>query len=198
MFSFGLLIASCTKDSTEVGKSSVKVISTVNEPKQVRSVVSTEGNLLVYTNSEELVPVTRQEVFILNADGEVLKTVLLSDTIFQYINAVAAPDGGFLLCASSNTFSTNTIYHIGENGDIIWWKRIPVIGGSSIYGAYPAIGRDNSYLIMYQSAGSGFYIWKGDASGNEIFTRKIPSPDAVHSGGGIDRGHKYSRLIQAK
>src|SRR5678815_3243138 len=101
-----------------------------------------------------------------------------------------------ILCAGSNTFSTLTLYHISENGDISWSKHIPIIIGNSLYGGNPAVGLDNTYLVMYQAAGSGFYIWKGDVSGNEIFNRKIPTPNAYHFGTGLDKGEKYSRLIQ--
>jgi hypothetical protein len=192
---------SCSKDNATDEKSSVKIVSTVNAPVQVKLAASSEGNLLVYSNSEEITaPAIRQELFILNPAGEVLNTVFLSDTIFQFIHAIAAVDGGFFLCASSNTFNTITLYHLDDTGAIVWWKRIPTTGGSSFYGAYATVGADNNYLVMFQSFGSGYYIWKGDALVMRYSIKRFPSrmptirnrPDHWREIFAADTGQRYA------
>jgi hypothetical protein len=195
----GCLIAlsSCNKDSVEPQSgTSIKLISTVNVPGKVRMVSSSGGNLLAYFTSETQGDAAfQQELFLVNPSGEVLKNIKVADTVFQYMNAIPAVNGGFMVVASDNSNSFYNLFHIGNNGDVIWSKNIPLLAGGIIN--EPLItSYNNQYLVIYQSFSWGYYMWKGDASGNEILHKKIPIPNAQHYGSGLNYGEKYSRFIQ--
>lgn len=192
------LLNSCKKDSGGTALlSSIKVIESQSEPKQVKMASSLNGTLLAYTNSGTLViPAARQEFFILNPSGEVIKTFSLSDTVYQFVEAVPALNGGFFICASSTGFSYISLYHINDNADVVWTKSINVTFGTLLNSPSIAISYDNNYMVMFQSYGSGYYINKTDPSGNEIFNKKIPPPGYIHQGPGLNYGERYVRFYQ--
>jgi len=198
LVSFFAIVSSCKKDSINSElHASVKVIPTENEPKQVRSVASEYGNILAYTTSgDQVVPIRKQEVYLLNGSGEVITQINFSDTVYQYMNAIPGLNGGFIICASSSGLPYISLFEILDNGEVNWTKHIPCTGGTNLN--EPAIlTYDNNYLVMYQSFGSGYYIWKGDANGDDIFHKKIPIPNAMHYGSGLNFGEKYVRFLHA-
>jgi hypothetical protein len=193
-----LTLLSCDKETIDSeSNASIKLVSTISEPKMVKMISSTYGNLLAFFASEEQGDSAfRQELFLLNQSGEVLKNVFISDSTYQYMNAVAALNGGFIVCASNDGSSYFSIFHIGDNGDVISTKNVSVSVGSIIN--EPSITtNDNNYMVVYQSFSWGYYMWKGDANGSDIFNKRIPIPNARHYGSGLNYGEKYSRFMQA-
>ena len=192
-----LVLFSCNKDPLEPGSSSsIKLISTENAPKRVKMTSSINGKLLAfYTSEAQGDAAFKQELFLLNQSGEVLKKVSVADTVYQYMNAIPAVNGGFMLIASDNSSSHFSLFHIGDNGDVLWSKNIPLFVGKIIN--EPMItSYNNDYLVVYQSYSWGYYLWKGNANGNDILHKKIPIPNAQHYGSGLNYGEKYSRFIQ--
>lgn len=193
-----LTFISCNKETIDPESSaSIKLISTSNEPKKVKMISSTSGNLLAFFSSEQLGDSAfQQELFLLNQQGEVLKKVSVSNAVYQYLNAVPSLNGGFTVCASNDGDSYFTLYHIGNNGEIIWTKTIPVLVGTilnepniNVYG--------NDYMVVYHSYSWGYYMWKGDQDGSIIFNKRIPIPNSKHYGSGLNYGEKYTRFMQA-
>lgn len=193
------IVVSCSKDELNgVNNSSIKVISTDTEPKQVKLVSSHAGTLLALSTSGDLIiPATRQELILFNALGVVKRRISLSDTLFQHMSAVSGIDGGFFICGTSNTFPYIAIYHLDDSGEIKWSKTFPVKFGTNLNEPVAKISLDNHYQVMYQSYGSGYYIWKGDVDGNDISNIKFPTPNAVHYGSGLNFGERYSDFFQA-
>jgi len=189
---------SCKKEiPATVIPSSIRIISTANEPKRVNMVSSAGGMQLVYITSGDLIePPVRQELFLLRPTGESAGQVHLSDTLFEYIRAVPGIDGGFFICATSDLFSQMAIFHVNDQGAVLWSKSIVVKSGTSLREPDIRISRDQHYLVMYQSYGSGYYLWKGDAGGTEVFNKKFPTPNAIHYGSGLNYGEKYVNLFQ--
>jgi hypothetical protein len=187
---------SCNKDPLEPGTASIKLVPTVNAPKKVKMVASGNGNLLAYFTSEvQGDEAFLQELFLLNQSGEVLKNISVSDTVYQYMNAIPALDGGFMVIASDNRKPHFTLFHIGDNGEVTWSKTVPLFVGTIIN--EPMITRyENNYLVIYQSFSWGYYMWKGNAGGSELLHKRIPIPNAQHYGSGLNYGEKYSRFIQ--
>ena len=193
-----LFVGSCKKDEINNGSaSSIKIISTDNEPKQVILLSSKGGVMLaILTSGDVIFPPNDQELLLLNSDGDVLRRLTLSDSLFQHVSAVPAMDGGFFICASTNTLPYIAIYHLSDAGDILWSKSFDVKLGTNLNQPVACISRDNHYLVMYQSYGSGYYLWKGDVAGNEVFNAKFPIPNAIHYGTGLNYGERYSNIYQ--
>jgi hypothetical protein len=193
-----LTLISCDKETMDSeDNASIKLVTTNSEPKKVKMISSTYGNLLAFFSSEvEGDASFQQELFVLNESGEVLKNVFISDSTYQYMNAVAALNGGFMVCASNDGSSYFSLFHIGDNGDVIWTRNVPVAVGS-IINEPSIITYDNNYMVVYQSFSWGYYMWKGDANGADIFNKRIPIPNARHYGSGLNYGEKYSRFMQA-
>jgi hypothetical protein len=193
-----LTLISCDKEIIDSeSNASIKLVSTISEPKMVKMVSSTYGNLLAFFASEEQGDSAfRQELFLLNQSGEVLKNVFISDSIYQYMNVAPALNGGFMVCASNNSSSYFSLFHVGDNGEVIWTKNVPVSVGS-IINEPSIITYDYYYMVVYQSYSWGYYMWKGDAIGPDIFNKRIPIPNARHYGSGLNYGEKYSRFMQA-
>lgn len=192
-----LIILSCNKETVDPSSTtSIKLIPTANAPKKVKMASSTNGNLLAfYTSEAQGDAAYMQELFLLNQAGEVLKKVVVSDTIYQYMNAVPALNGGFMVIASDNKSSHFSLFYIGDNGELIWAKDIPLYVGTILN--EPMISTyNNNYLVTYQSFSWGHYMWKGDANGGTVLHKKIPIPNAQHYGSGLNYGEKYSRFIQ--
>jgi hypothetical protein len=155
------------------------------------------GNLLAFFACEAIGDSAfPQEFFLLNQSGEVLRNVSVSDSIYQYVTAVPALDGGFMVCASNDGSSYFSLYHIGDNGEVLWARNVPLLVGK-IINQPSIVTYDNNYMVMYQSFSWGYYMWKGDANGSDIFNKKIPIPNAKHYGSGLNYGEKYSRFTQA-
>ncbi|HNS12871.1 MAG TPA: hypothetical protein PKM97_09690 [Bacteroidia bacterium] len=197
-FCLASIVFSCKKDDLTGGSnSSIKVISTVTEPKQVKLVSSNDGTLLALSTSGDLiVPASHQELILINAGGVVQRRISLSDTLFQHMSAVRGINGGFFVCGTSNTFSYIAIYYLDDSGEKLWSKSFTVKFGTSLNEPVAKISPDNYYQVMYQSYGSGYYIWKGDADGNEVSNIKFPTPNAVHYGSGLNYGERYSDFFQ--
>ncbi|MBK7762120.1 MAG: hypothetical protein IPI46_01955 [Bacteroidetes bacterium] len=175
------------------------MIQTINEPKQVKMVSSINGNILAYVTSGTNFPLPlKQELFLLKPNGEVIKTIQLSDTIFQHIHAMKGVDGGFFVSASSNNLPFIANYKINDNGQIAW-SQINLLSSSNYNINAPAVclSFDQQYMVMYQQYGSGYYIQKISTSGSEITKTKLPSPAANHYGTGLNYGEKYSQFFQA-
>ncbi len=191
------VISSCKKTVDSESTASVKIVPTVNEPKQVKMISSAYGNLLAYVTSGTLVtPVIKQELFLLNPSGAVMTNVHLSDTIYQYISATRSLNGGFMVCATSDNYPYISLFQVGDNGEAQLVKNITTTSGTNRN--EPDIRTyNNEYLLLYQSYGSGYYIWKGDANGVEILNKKIPPPASNHYGTGLNYGEKMVRLVQA-
>jgi hypothetical protein len=194
-----VVIPSCKEDDDPALKpSSIKIIPTENEPKQVRMIASLSGSILAYTSSGDLVfPPVSSEMFILNESGEEVKRLGLSDTLFQHVNAIAGINGGFFVCATTNNLNYIAIYQVSDLGVVEWSKSFAVKFGVNKNLPDVTISNDGNYMVMYQSLGSGYYIWKGDVNGNEIFNRKYPTPNAVHYGTGLNYGERYVNFFQA-
>jgi hypothetical protein len=198
-----VLLASCQKDDDAgVSPSSIKVVSTVNEPKQVEMVTSSTGKVLVFTSSGKLVvPAVQQELMILAENGDVDVRFSLSDTVFQHIDAVPGLNGGYFLTATSNGSSYIGLYQLNDEGQVQWSGSIqrnplPV---TLVNTSEPeiVISRDGNYLILYQSGSNIYRVWKGDAFGNTIHDKKFQSPNAVHDPNGLNYGQKYVNLLDA-
>lgn len=192
-----VVLLSCERETIDTeSTSSIKILNTISEPMQVKVVTNSYGSILSFVTSGDVhSPLERQELFLMNRSGNGLQIVFLSDTLFQYMNAVPGLNGGFMVCASSNGYPYISLFQVDDNGMVSWSKNIPAIGG--VNRNEPAIiTYDNNYLVMYQSYGSGFFIWKGDANGNDIFNKKIPIPNAIHYGTGFNFGEKYVQLLQ--
>lgn len=192
-----LVLLSCNKESNDPQSgSSIKLIITENTPRSVKMISSGNGNLLAFFTSEVQGDAGfQQELFLLNPSGEVLKKVNISDTVYQYMNAIPAVDGGFMVVASDNNSSQFTLFHVGENGEVTWSKDVPLYVGKIIN--KPMLTTfNNSYLVVYQSFSWGYYMWKGNAFGSETLHKRIPIPNAQHHGSGLNFGEKYSRFIQ--
>ncbi len=201
--SFFAVMISCQKDDDiGVSPSSIKIISTASEPKQVELVSSVSGTILAYTSSGKLVvPVVKQEMFLLTNSGEVKIKFALSDTLFQHVDAVPGLNGGFFLTATSNGFGYIMLYQIDDDGQILWTgsvSRTP-IPVSAVNTSEPeiVISRDDNYMILYQSGSNIYRVWKGDAFGNMIYDKKFQSPSAVHDPSGLNYGQKYVNLLDA-
>lgn len=193
-----VVISSCKKDEmSSGGGASIKIITTVNEPKQVSMVSSSSGvALALITSGDVIYPPVKQEVFILNSNGGVQRRIQLSDTLFQHMSAVPGMDGGFFICASTNTLPYIAIYHLNDAGDIVWSNTFTVKSGTNLNQPIARLSRDSHYMVMYQSYGSGYYLWKGDVNGNEVFNTKLPIPNAIHYGTGLNYGERYSNFFQ--
>jgi len=192
-----LFLFSCNKEPINPeSTSSIKLIPTVNAPKKVKMVSSANGNLLAFFTSEVQGDAAfQQELYLLNQSGEVLRNVIISDTVYQYMNAIPSVNGGFMVIASDNGSSQLSLFHVGDNGTVIWSKNVPLYVGTIIN--EPMItSHNNSYMVIYQSYSWGYYLWKADAYGSEILHKKIPIPNAQHYGSGLNYGEKYSRFIQ--
>ena len=198
-----LLQVACDKDDdASVSPSSIKVISTETEPKQVEMVSSPSGSTLVIISSGTVVvPVVQQELLIIDSEGEVLSRPLLSDTIFQHIDAVAGLNGGFFLSATSNGFDYIMLYQLDDDGDLQWSTSVSrnPIPVTTVNTSEPeiVISRDDNYLMLYQSGSNTYRVWKGDAFGNTVSDKKFQSPNAIHDPNGLNYGQKYVNLLDA-
>ena len=193
-----MIWGSCKKDeSGTIQPSSIKIISTENEPKQVNMISSNTGEILAYVSSGDLVvPPDHQELFILNSNGDIQNKFSLSDTLFQHLCTVPALDGGFMICGTANTFPYIAMFHVSNTGEVMWSKSFQVKFGTNKNRPAISISHDGNYLVMYQSYGSGYYIWKGDVNGNEISNSKYPTPNSMHPGSGLNYGEKYVDFLQ--
>ena len=205
-FSFAVLLllhVGCDKDDDAgVSPSSIKVINTESEPKQVEMVSSASGSTLVITSSGTVVvPVAEQELLILDRSGEVISRPSFSDTIFQHIDAVAGLNGGFFLSATSNGFGYIMLYQLNDEGEVQWSTSITrnPIAVTVVNTSEPEIiiSRDGNYLMLYQSGSNTYRVWEGDAFGNTISDKKFQSPNAVHDPTGLNYGQKYVNLLDA-
>ena len=170
-----IVMISCDKDdSVSVEPSSIKIITSVNEPKQVEMGISNGGAVLAYTSSgDEVIPLVHQEFFLLNASGDILKTFGLSDTLFQHISVIRGIDNGFFVVGSANTFPYIALFKVNDSGEVEWSKTFQVKFGTSKNKAAVIESRNGEYWVMHQSQGSGYYIWRGDLMGNEIGNKKF-------------------------
>lgn len=200
---FLLLHNGCSKDDdANVSPSSIKVISTETEPKQVEMVSSSSGStLVIVTSGTVVVPVVQQELLIIDSEGRVLSRPILSDTIFQHIDAVAGLNGGYFLSATSNGFGYIMLYQLSDDGDLQWSTSITrnPIPVTTVNTSEPEIvfSRNDHYLMLYQSGSNTYRVWEGDAFGNTISDKKFQSPNAVHDPNGLNYGQKYVNLLDA-
>jgi hypothetical protein len=193
-----LIYFSCKKDDgAGESVSSLKIIPTKHEPKLVRIVSSDNGVNMVYTYSGNVInPAVGQEFYILDDKGNVIKSVTLTDSIYQYIDVVPAYNGGFFICAATDLLPGFVLYLVDDAGTVVWRKPVPVLNGTLIN--KPALTRsiDNNYWITYQSQGYGFYLFKCDQQGNPLLHKKIQTPNSKHSNFGLNWGETFDRIVQ--
>ena len=187
---------SCRKETNDpFSYSSIRIIPTESEPKQVRLIASAQENILVYVSSGNIQsPAAPQEVFMLNRHAEKIKTIYLSDTVYQYLNAVPGLDGGFLICGSSDGYGYFALFHIDDEGNVSKLRDFVYAGGTNKNEPFLAVF-GHEYIVMYYAVGYGFYCWKGDMQCNDVFNKKIPVPNAFHSSLGLNFGEKTERLL---
>jgi len=191
-------LSSCRKDDVNTSvSSSVKIIPTLSEAKQVKIVSSVNGKLLGWINSGNIQnPIIRQELFLLGNDGNKLKDVIISDTVYQYVNIVPGSGGGFIVCASALGFDYFSVYEISDDGELISSRNIQTIVG--VIDQEPSLAEYNdTYLVVYKPYSWGYYIWKANSSLTELFHKRVPIPNANHYGSGLNYGERFDRLIQA-
>lgn len=195
---FVLSLQSCNKNSLGDSHSSIRIIETQYEPKQVRMVSSSQGNILAYVISGgNTIPPVHQELFLLKPNGELIRSIRLSDTLYQYISAVKGINGGYFLTASGNNLPFIANYKLDDNGNIEWSKVNALsITNYNVNAPSVAIGKDMNYLVMYQQYGSGYFIQKISAAGVEVSKTKLPSPNANHYGTGLNYGENHESLFQ--
>lgn len=199
LFLISILIWSCKKtDAVSSTHSSVKIIETATEPKQVNSIQLTNGNIVLWVCSgDELNGLAfPQEFFLITPNGELINTFTNSDTAFQYVHCLPCIDGGFICVSSTSHGNYILIQKMNDNGVQELKNIIPFTTNFLLNSPNICTDPIGNFVLEYQVYGDGYYISRVNRGAGVMVTTKIPSPAAIHHGTGLVVGEKVVDVFQ--
>ena len=162
-------------------------------------VEDSEGNLLIagtyggfYNPTSTHYKNTDADIYVIktNANGEEIWSKRYGGAGHDWAkNIINAPDGGFIICGSSQSEGSGSfdafLMKIDDNGNEIWFKTY---GGPEFeYGEQVQLSFDNClYMISTSASFSGdystdHYLVKTDINGNEIWSQSYGSTESDYS-----------------
>lgn len=199
VFSLSFIFSCKKNENAPYIDSSVRLLSSNDGLSDLKMAKGIDGNILIVNSygKTDVNNVVKQQFKLLSPKGETIRSFSLNDTLFQYIDIMPGIDNGYFVVASISNKKQINWFKLNNDGDIVWsGVKNLIANGFPLFA--PAVNKsyDNNYFILYHNSGAGYFIHKLDMLGDFIFNKKIPEPNAIHQGTGLNFGETVNKIFQ--